>query len=265
MADTKISALADVVTLAADDKVPVADASDLTASKSATMTEVNTYIRTLPLVTTEITGLGAAAALAAANVFPVDQAATIGKATLTQLVTFLQTLGMPQVTQLTSQHALTSSTPTKVTGLDMTLAAASTWIFDYRLIIRAAVATGGPTFNFNFTGTTTKANWWFQYADISATLLAAIGSMAHDTTTNTLGFQMAKAEDDLATTAAGNMGPTASASDVQTAATNIMCAIKGIIVVGASGGDLQLWHGSSDNTNSTSVEVGSSLVAIRTV
>jgi hypothetical protein len=44
MANTKISALADVVTLAAGDKVPVADASDLTATKSATMTEVQTYI-----------------------------------------------------------------------------------------------------------------------------------------------------------------------------------------------------------------------------
>jgi hypothetical protein len=44
MADTKISALADVVTLAAGDKVPIADASDLTVSKSATMTEVQTFI-----------------------------------------------------------------------------------------------------------------------------------------------------------------------------------------------------------------------------
>ena len=47
MASTKISALADVVTLASGDKVPVADASDLTATKSATMTEIGAYI--LPL------------------------------------------------------------------------------------------------------------------------------------------------------------------------------------------------------------------------
>lgn len=44
MANTKISALADIVTLAAGDKVPVADASDLTATKSATMNEVQAYI-----------------------------------------------------------------------------------------------------------------------------------------------------------------------------------------------------------------------------
>ena len=44
MADAKISALADIVTLAAGDKVPVADASDLTASKSATMTEILAFM-----------------------------------------------------------------------------------------------------------------------------------------------------------------------------------------------------------------------------
>jgi hypothetical protein len=54
MADAKISALADVVTLAAGDKVAVADASDLTASKSATMTEIKTFVR--PTVITGATG-----------------------------------------------------------------------------------------------------------------------------------------------------------------------------------------------------------------
>jgi len=44
MADTKISALAAVSPLAAGDKVPVADASDLSASKSATMTELELFL-----------------------------------------------------------------------------------------------------------------------------------------------------------------------------------------------------------------------------
>jgi hypothetical protein len=44
MADTKISALGDIATLAAGDKIPVADVSDLTVSKSATMTEVATFV-----------------------------------------------------------------------------------------------------------------------------------------------------------------------------------------------------------------------------
>jgi len=51
MGDTKISALADIVSLAAGDKIPVADASDLTASKSATMTELITFLQAnLPAV-----------------------------------------------------------------------------------------------------------------------------------------------------------------------------------------------------------------------
>lgn len=45
MADTKISALTDIVTLANGDKVAVADASDLTVSKSATMTEIVTFLQ----------------------------------------------------------------------------------------------------------------------------------------------------------------------------------------------------------------------------
>lgn len=45
MASTKISALADVVTLAGGDKFPIADASDLTATKSATLDEVVTYVK----------------------------------------------------------------------------------------------------------------------------------------------------------------------------------------------------------------------------
>lgn len=71
MADTKVSALAAIDALAAGDKVPVADASDLTASKSATMTQLVTYLQSvgMPMVLrsgrytnatttgTEVTGL----------------------------------------------------------------------------------------------------------------------------------------------------------------------------------------------------------------
>lgn len=45
MADTKISSLGSIGTLADGDKVPVADASDLSVSKSATMTELGTYLK----------------------------------------------------------------------------------------------------------------------------------------------------------------------------------------------------------------------------
>lgn len=55
MADTKISALTDVVTLSAGDKVPIAKASDLTTSYSATMTELLAYIQSVPDQTLNVT------------------------------------------------------------------------------------------------------------------------------------------------------------------------------------------------------------------
>jgi hypothetical protein len=45
VADAKVSALSAIDALAAGDKVPVADASDLTASKSATMTQLLTFLQ----------------------------------------------------------------------------------------------------------------------------------------------------------------------------------------------------------------------------
>jgi hypothetical protein len=60
MADTKISALGDIVTLAGGDKVPVADASDLTVTKSATMDEVVTYTKDKTGVTGILKGNGTA-------------------------------------------------------------------------------------------------------------------------------------------------------------------------------------------------------------
>lgn len=170
-------------------------------------------------------------------------------------------IGTPRTKQLASQHSISVIAPTKVTGLDMTLEP-GVYTFDYRLLVQTATITVGPQFNFNFTGTATKAKWWFMYADLSSTLLAAIGTMAHDTSTSTLGFQMAKAEDDFATTAAGNMGPVATTNSVQTINTDHMVQITGIIVVSVAG-NIELWHG-SETATATSVETGSSLVVIRT-
>jgi hypothetical protein len=166
-----------------------------------------------------------------------------------------------RVKQLTAQHSVSTTACTEVTDLTMAVEA-GTFSFEYKLIVQSATITVGPQFNFNFDGTTTKARWWFQYADLSSTLLAAIGTAAHDTSTSTLGFQMAKAEDDMATTAAGNMGPIATTNAVQTAATDILYKITGLIVVGVAG-NLELWHG-SETATATSVEVGSSLVVVRT-
>ena len=228
MADTKQSGFADLTeaTLALGDKLPFVDVSDTSMAGTGTNKEI----------TVEDFG---------------------------QFLALVPSVGIavPRVKHLGSQHSVSTTACTEVTGLTMALEV-GTYMFDYRLIVQTATITVGPQFNFNFDGTTTKARWWFVYADLSATLLAAIGTMTHDTSTSTLGFQMAKAEDDMATTAAGNMGPVATTNPVQTQAVDIMCQITGLIVVSGAG-NIELWHG-SETATATSVEVGSSLVVIRT-
>ncbi len=214
MADAKISALADIVTLAAGDKVPVADLSDLTASKSATMTE---------------------------------------------LVTYLQTLGMPRVRRLNSQHSNSTTTATIISDLSITLEA-GTYMFDFQLFVRAGAITTSPMFALNFTGTLTTKNWWFEYADASATLLAAIGTI-DDVGVTTVGFGMRSAQNVLATTTA-NMGNTGSANAMATITTDHLVKISGLIIVTVSG-SLNLYHG-SETATATTTEVGSSLSVIRT-
>jgi hypothetical protein len=210
---------------------------------------------------TKISALTAVVTPATTDELAINQSAVSKRMTLAQLETHLQSRGMPRVKSCSSQHSVSSTTPTEVTDLSMTVEA-GTYVFDYSLILQSATVTVGPQFNWNFTGTTTKSNWWFEYADLSSTLLAAIGTMAHDTSTSTLGFLMAKAEDDEATSATGNMGPIATTNSVQTINTNILAKIRGLLVCSTSG-DIALWHG-SETATATSVEVGSSLVVVRT-
>ena len=209
---------------------------------------------------TKISALTAATVAAVANELAINEAGTSKKISVTQLVTLLQTLGMPRVKLLGSQHSISSTTATKVTGLDITLEA-GTYTFQYYIIEQSATVTVAPLYALNFTGTVTTQKWWFQYADLSATLLAAIGTVAHDVTTSTLGFQMAQANDDFGTTVP-DMHPFATTNAVQTTNTDILVMITGLLEVTVQG-NLELWHG-SETATATSVEVGSSLVVIRT-
>ena len=211
---------------------------------------------------TKISGLTAATVAAIANELAINEAGTSKKLTVAQLITLLQTLGMPRVKYLTGQHANSNVAPSKVTDLDITLEAGH-YTFNYYLIERSATITVAPQYNLNFsTGSTTRANWWFQYADLSSTLLAAIGTASYKVTTSTLGFGMSQSQNTFATTAAGNMHPFATTNAVQGIATDILVKITGFMTV-ATQGNLELWHG-SETATATSLEVGSSLVVIRT-
>lgn len=206
----------------------------------------------------KISALTAASVAAVANELVINEAGTSKKISITQLVTLLQTLGMPRVLKLGSQHSISSATATKVTGLDMTLEA-GTYTVDYRLITQSGGTIGtGLYLGVNFsTGTAAVKSFWMDYADASATLLAAIGAMA-DTGAHTLGFRMSQPTKAYTTTSP-DLG---TAGGFKTDASDTMVIVSGIIVVTVSG-NLELWH-SSETTTATNIQIGSSLVVVRT-
>ena len=257
MADTKISALSDITALAAGDKIPVADASDLSETKSATMTEVNTYLQTLPLASAQITALGASTTLASTSLLPNDEGGTAKKMTLAQLTTYLQTVGMPRVKKLTGQHSISSTTATKLTDLDMTLEA-GTYTFDYRLIVTSHTTTVGVMVGLNFsTGTAAVANWIGYWADDTAAITAEVHRMSEEGV-KTWGFISGLASKTYTTTAP-LLGTTVG---VKTTDTNTPMFVSGVLVVTVQG-NLEMWH-SSETATATTVEAGSSLVVVRT-
>lgn len=188
MADKKISALTDVVTLAAGDKVPVADASDLSETKSATMTEVNTYLQTLALASAQITALGAGAAVSGTDSIPADQGGTAKKITATQLKTFIRPtiitgnsgtvdqsdIGATTIQILTSNNSDIPTT-TVVTQLTASTMGVGWWLVEYWIIWQSAVSTTGITFIVDHTGTAANSQSTREDMVGSTTALATIG------------------------------------------------------------------------------------------
>lgn len=207
---------------------------------------------------TKISALSAASAAAVANELVINEAGTSKKISITQLVTLLQTLGMPRVAKLGSQHSNSTATGTKVTGLDLALEA-GTYTFKYSLITRSGGTVGtGLYLGVNFsTGTAAVKTFIMRWADNSATLLAAIGAMA-DTGAHGLGFHMSQPSKAYSTTSP-DLGTTGG---FKTDASDTPVWVEGIVVVTVAG-TLELWH-SSETTTATTVEVGSSLAVIRT-
>lgn len=204
----------------------------------------------------KISALPAASAGAGSDKLAIDEAGTSKYLTVDLLETYLRTRGMPRVTRLSTQHSISSTTGTEMTDLSQTLEA-GTYVFDATLIVRSATGTVGPMIGVNFTGTAavkTMIAWW---ADASGSLLAETHNMDDQGVLGT-GFISGMANKAYSTTAP-NMGTTVG---VATTASDTPMFIHGILIVTASG-DLELWH-SSETATATSVEVGSSLVVVRT-
>ena len=245
MADTKISALTAVTTAALTVELAVNEAG---TSKKATVQQVLDAVDTL----------AAASAIAAGNETILIQSAAAKSMTLTQLVTYLQTLGMPRVLKLGSQHSISSATGTKVTGLDMTLEA-GTYTYKYNLLVQQATSTGdGPQFGINFsTGTAAvKAHgvrWWD-----ATTAITAQTFIIDNVGVKGFGYIDGNVSNAYTTTAP-DMGTTVG---VTATGVNLYIILEGIIVVTIQG-NLELWR-ASEGANASTTEVGSSLQVIRT-
>ena len=211
MADTKISALTDIVTLASGDKVPVADASDLTVSKSATMTEINTY---------------------------------------------LQTIGKNQIAYLSSRYTNATTTGTEVTQLSFNNLVAGTYFIRWVLLYEAAAATSSIKFGVNCVSAVNEfvANVYFPSAGVTA----ATGTM-HDAANATTGQVWAYANTRTETTTAPNLGPWIATTNA--AVPHLL--ILETLVVQTGTGDIELWC-ASEVAFEISLEVGSSGICVRT-
>ena len=185
-----------------------------------------------------------------------DGNGTTKKITAATMLAGLQVLGgVPRVKRVGTQHANSTVTGTKVTDLDITLEV-GTYIFNYYLITRSATATTGIQFGVNFTGTGTPIEH-FRFMDNSSALNTDTHAMDDQ---GVLGFGTVQGmANRTKTTTAPNMGTTVGFA---TAATDTLCMIEGLVIVTAQG-NLELWH-SSETTTSTTVEVGSSLMVVKT-
>lgn len=189
----------------------------------------------------------------------VDTSATASKKiTLAELTAYLQTKGMPRIKRVSpTAHSNSTVTGTKVTDLDLALEA-GTYTVQYNLITRSATATTGIMFGVNFsTGTAAVKTFVMSWPDGSVALTAYTDDMSSEGTKG-LGVIAGMATKTYTTTAP-NMGTTVG---FKTAAADTPAFIQGTLIVTVAG-TLELWH-SSETTTATTVEVGSSLVVIRT-
>jgi hypothetical protein len=205
---------------------------------------------------TKISALTGVTTVAGANELAVNEAGTSKKATVTQVADFLKTLGMPRVTRLGSDHGVTGTTGTEITGLSQTLEA-GTYTFKAYLIGQSGTATTGIGYGVNFTGTAAvKAFMRYNVATIT-TASNGLTEEESGAALVTGGVMNAWASKAYSTTA-----PNMVAAGVGAINVDVLDIIEGTLIVTASG-DLEIWHSSEVASTTTTTKVGSSLIVTR--
>lgn len=154
---------------------------------------------------------------------------------------------------LASNHAISSTTATEVTGLGPLTLGTGTYVFRFSIIDTTATGTVSPAYAVNFTGTAAVRKMTLSYPSTGTT---AISGVADD-----IGATTGQIMETVPVTAFATTAPNMLHTGGQTVTNNVHKFIDGIMIVTA-GGDLELWHGSETGTATTTV-AGTSVVVTK--
>ena len=157
--------------------------------------------------------------------------------------------GTVTVAKLASDQSNSTTTPTKVTGISVALAA-GTYTFDYYVLCQSSIITTGVKYSVDFTGTVTSFVANMMWVDVSATASTATPSQA---AVGAAG-QVYSAMSARAKSQAGwgtLLGTDAANADM-------LVRIEGMMIVTAAG-NIDLWHG-SETAAATTTKAGSAVI-----
>lgn len=160
----------------------------------------------------------------------------------------------PRTRKLTADHAISSTTATEVTGLELTDLQPGTYVVRYVLRVLSATTTVGLGLGINFTGTSTVALIRREEATTGAA--AATGVLDDVANVLTGSLLEARAAQTFSTTTPNTLN-----TGVATINSSCMITMTVLLIVTAVG-NLELWH-SSETATSTTVQVGSSVICTR--
>jgi len=155
-----------------------------------------------------------------------------------------------QTARLGATVSNATTTGVEVTGLQVTVPAAGTFLTQYKLIVQSTLATNGYKFGVNFTGTLTLIKCSAKHPTTGTTASSGTGAAVLTAIGGTLYENLGTAN--TASTTAPNLGPN---TGVNTINANILVEIDCILVT-STAGDIELWHG-SETAVATSVQANS--------
>lgn len=154
--------------------------------------------------------------------------------------------GAQSITALANNYTNSTTTGTKVTELDKTLAT-GVYLFEYFIQFQCASASNSPKAGINFTGTATHFNALLRMPTSGSTAIDSGGTTAMDGQTTVVPTIMGGGGSRAFTTTAGDMG---TIGNIDTINADLFMVIEGTITVTVSG-NLELWYGCEINSLTT--------------